>query len=322
MELQPFTPNYLPAAAKLFVQNFSRLRQSVPILPATLENEELFSHNIRRLLQAHPGVVALEDGRLVGYLTYMVLDDFRDAGRRAAYSPEWGHAVAAPYQAVVYRRMYRDVAAQWVTLGCQVHAITLLADDQDALSTWFWNGFGMAVVDALRPMQPLERKSHTQLLIRQAAVADAEVLASLDIEHCRYYTQSPVFMALRASQTVDQFRQFLEKPGNSVWLAMDGDLPVGFLRLNGYEFDAADAIAAPETIMITGAFLQPAYRGRGANTAMLEAALRHHAGLGKTCCAVDFEAFNPDAVTFWLRHFQPVCLSLMRCPEVVPPGEG
>jgi hypothetical protein len=50
---------------------------------------------------------------------------------------------------------------------------------------------------------------------------------------------------------------------------------------------------------------------------MLDAALRHHAGLGKTCCAVDFEAFNPDATAFWLRHFQVVCLSLMRMPEVI-----
>jgi GNAT superfamily N-acetyltransferase len=319
MELHPFTPQYLPAATELFVQNFSRLRQNVPALPATLVDEELISRDISRLLNAHPGVVALEDGRLVGYLTYMVLDDFRDAGHRAAYCPEWAHAVAAPYQAVAYRRMYRQAAAQWAAQGCQVHAITLLADDQETLQTWFWNGFGMAVVDAVRPMQPLERRPPAQLSIRQAAVADADALAALDIEHRHYYTQSPVFMALRTSQTAEEFRQFLGKAGNSAWLALDGDLPVGFLRLDGYEFDAADAIASAETIFITGAFLQPAYRGRGANSAMLQAALHHHARLGKTCCAVDFEAFNPDATAFWLRYFQPVCLSLMRCPEVIPP---
>jgi hypothetical protein len=54
---------------------------------------------------------------------------------------------------------------------------------------------------------------------------------------------------------------------------------------------------------------------------MLDAALRHHAALGMTCCAVDFEAFNPDAAAFWLRHFQPVCLSMMRMPESVPGAE-
>ena len=320
MELQSFTPQYLPAAAELFLQNFRRLRQSVPALPAALDNEGLVAGKISRLVEAHPGVVALEEGRLVGYLTYMVLDDFRDTGRRAAYCPEWGHAAAAPYQAHAYRRMYREAAAQWAVQGCQVHAITLLADDQESLQTWFWNGFGMLVVDAVRPMTPLERKPKTLLRIRQAGAADAQNLAALDVEHCRYYTQSPVFMALRQSQTADEFAEFLEKPGNSAWLALDSDLPVGFLRLNGYEFDAADAIAAGEPIFINGAYLQSGFRGRGASSAMLQAALQHHARLGKTCCAVDFEAFNPDAATFWMRYFQPVCLSLMRCPETVPPG--
>ncbi len=317
MELQSLTPQHLSAAAELFVDNFSRLRQSVPVLPTGLEDAERIASKINWLLEAQPGVVALEGGRLVGYMSCMILDNFRDAGRRAAYCPEWAHAVAAPYQAAVYRRMYRHLAAHWTAQGCQVHAITLLAGDQDTLQTWFWNGFGMAVVDAVRPMHPLEGEHKTQLCIRQAGISDADVLATLDSEHVCYYTQSPVFMALRESQTAEEFHQFLAKSNNSVWLALDGDLPVGFLRLNGYEFEASDAIASPETVHITGAFLQPPYRGRGGNSAMLDAALRYHAGQGKSCCAVDFEAFNPDATAFWLRYFQPVCLSLMRCPEVV-----
>ena len=317
MELQPFTPNYLPAAVELFLHNFHRLQHSVPALPATLDDEALIERKLRRLLEAQPGVVALEAGRLVGYLTAMVIDNFRDAGRRAAYVPEWGHAAAAGYQAQAYRLMYRDAAAQWAAQACQVHAITLLAHDEESLNTWFWNGFGMLVVDAVRPVQPLERELHTQLSIRRAIVTDAAAIAALDVEHCHYYTQSPVFMTLRASQTEEEFRQFLEMPGNSIWLALEGDQPVGFLRLDGCEYDGADALESEGTVKINGAFLQTAYRGQGANTAMLDAALRHHAGLGKTCCAVDFEAFNPDATAFWLRHFQPVCLSLMRVPEVV-----
>ena len=321
MELHPFSLSYLPAAVELFRQNFRLLRQSVPALPPTLDDPALISSNLSRLLNAHPGVVAVEDGRLVGYLTYMVLDDFRSAGRRAAYCPEWGHAVAASYQGLAYRRMYREAAVDWADQGCQVHAITLLADQADSLQTWFWSGFGMAVVDAVRSMQPLERRSTTRLSIRQAALVDAAALASLEREHCRYYTLSPVFMPLRAGYTEERFRRFLADPGNSIWLALDEDAPVGFLRLDGSENDGADALASTGTIKINGAFIQAAYRGQGANSAMLDAALCHHAGLGKTCCAVDFEAFNPDAMAFWLRHFQPVCLSLMRCPEITRPVE-
>jgi hypothetical protein len=36
------------------------------------------------------------------------------------------------------------------------------------------------------------------------------------------------------------------------------------------------------------------------------------------CCAVNFESFNPEAATFWMRYFEPVGLSVMRVPENLP----
>jgi hypothetical protein len=49
--------------------------------------------------------------------------------------------------------------------------------------------------------------------------------------------------------------------------------------------------------------------------ALLDAALRDYASQGFTCCAVNFESFNPEAVSFWMRYFEPVCLSVLRVPE-------
>jgi GNAT superfamily N-acetyltransferase len=318
MELLPFTPSYLPAAADLFVRNFSNLRKSVPALPATLEDAGLIAGKIKGLLDARPGLVALENGQLVGYCTWLVANHFRNTERRGAYCPEWAHAAAMGRQPAVYRALYREAARQWAAQGCEVHAITLLAHDQEALQTWFWSGFGMGTVDAVRPMQPLEGFRKTKLTIRRAVAADAEALESLDREHCQYYTQSPVFMALPKSDQAEEFRMFLAAPKNSVWLAEADNRLVGFLRLDGYENDGADALSSPEMVKINGAYVLPAYRGQGANSAMLDAALRHHAKLGLRCCAVDFEAFNPEAAAFWLRHFQPVCLSVMRVPESLP----
>jgi GNAT superfamily N-acetyltransferase len=318
MEILSFTQQYLPAAADLFVRNFSDLRKAVPALPATLEDEKLIAGKINGLLQGRPGIMALENRRLIGYLTWLVADHFRNTDRRGAYCPEWAHAAVAERQSAVYRALYREAARQWAAQGCQVHAITLLAHDQEALQTWFWSGFGMGTVDAVRPMQLLEGFPQTQLMIRRAVIADTDALESLDREHCHYYTQSPVFMALPKSDNAEEFRMFLAAPKNSIWLALADNRLVGFLRLDGYENDGADALSSPEMVKISGAYVLPTYRGRGANSAMLSAALHYYADLGMTCCAVDFEAFNPDAAAFWLRHFQPVCLSLMRIPEALP----
>lgn len=316
MKLHPFDRQYLPQAAELFVQNFTALRRAVPSLPADMGQTEHVVMKLARLFERCAGVMAVEDdGRLAGYLGWFVVDGFRGAPRRAAYVPEWGHATLVERRPDIYRALYRAAAGQWSAAGCGVHAITLLAHDQIAQHTWFWNGFGLLVVDAVRPMQPLAAPARTDLAVRAATLDDVAHLAALDAEHCQHYVRAPIFMTPRTGDSADQFAGFLSQPKNSVWLALDGGEPMGFLRFEGYDFDCADIVRSEQTIRINGAYVRPAYRGRRAAAALLDAALRHYAGRGFTCCAVDFESFNPEAAVFWPKYFEPVAFSLARVPE-------
>ncbi len=112
-----------------------------------------------------------------------------------------------------------------------------------------------------------------------------------------------------------EFAAFLARPRNAAWLALDGDTPAGFLRFDGYEVEGVGILEGDHTVFINGAWLRPAYRGQRLTPAMLDAALRDYADQGFTCCAVNFESFNPEAALFWPRYFDPVCLSLTRIPE-------
>jgi GNAT superfamily N-acetyltransferase len=69
--------------------------------------------------------------------------------------------------------------------------------------------------------------------------------------------------------------------------------------------------------MISGAYVRPAYRGQHVETALLDAALRDYQGLGFTSCAVNFESFNPEAVSFWMKCLEPVCISMTRVSETI-----
>jgi GNAT superfamily N-acetyltransferase len=197
-----------------------------------------------------------------------------------------------------------------------VHAITLLAHDQIAEKTWFWNGFGLIVVDAVRPIQPLNMPLPTGLQIRGARSGDAHALAELDAEHCAHYTRSPIFMPPRAASDAAEYTAFLARPKNSIWLALDGEIPVGFIRYEAYDFDGVAIVESDDAIAINGAYVRPAYRGRRVAAALLDAALRDYQARGFTFCAVNFESFNPEAAGFWMTYFQPVCLSVARVPEV------
>lgn len=319
MKIYPFDSQYLPHAAELFVQDLAAQRAAAPSLSDRLEHPDRAAMQLAQLFQRCPGVMAVEDdGRLAGFLGWFVVDRFRGTECRAAYVPEWGHGTLAERRPDIYRALYRAAAEQWSAAGCGVHAITLLAHDRAAQQVWFWNGFGLLVVDAVRPMQPLDTPAHTDLAVRAATLDDAAHLATLDAEHCRHYARAPIFMAPRSGDSAGQFAEFLARPKNGVWLALDGEEPVGFLRFEGYDFDCADLVRSEQTIRINGAYVRPAYRDRRAAAALLDAALRHYAGRGFTCCAVDFESFNPEAAAFWPKYFEPVAFSLARVPESLP----
>jgi ribosomal protein S18 acetylase RimI-like enzyme len=110
--------------------------------------------------------------------------------------------------------------------------------------------------------------------------------------------------------------EFMNEPANSLWLALDGKKAVGYMR---FEADNETAVlAAPDNITITGAYIRPQYRGRKAGAALLAAAIQAYANQGYQRCSVNFESFNPEAAAFWMKYFEPVCLSVIRVPERPP----
>jgi ribosomal protein S18 acetylase RimI-like enzyme len=312
VEITTFKPQYLPEMAALFVRNFEMLRQSITILPDLMAQPERVVTMLRDWLADCPGVVALDGGKVVGYIGWFVVDGFRETERRGAYVPEWGHAAVEP---TIYRAMYRAAAERWLEAGCQVHAITLLAHDDPAAKAWFWNGFGLTVVDAIRSIRPLEIALPTDIHVRKAGLSDIDALCALEIEHARHYTEPPIQMSAYEPQHAAALAAFLSEPHNSLWLALDGEAVMGYMRFEPNSHGAVAIVDAPDKVANTGAFVRPAYRGRRAAPALLDAALRDYAAQGFTRCSVDFESFNPEAANFWLRYFEPVCLSLTRIPE-------
>jgi GNAT superfamily N-acetyltransferase len=317
MRIVPFQREHLPAAAALFVENFKRLRASIPQVPDLMEDPGRVAAKLERLLETRSVLAALEGGRLAGYLGWFVIEDFRNAGRQAAYCPEWAHAALEIRKPEIYQALYRAAAAEWAEAGCQVHAVTLLAEDPVAEKTWFWSGFGLAVVDAIRGLEPLGVPAPEGFSIRPASPAEAGVLAVLEEEHARHYAASPVFMVPQPPAGAAEFEAFLEQPGHSVWAAWAGSTPAGYMRFEASSFGAAAVVGAEDAVANTGAYVRPAYRGRRLAPAILDAALQAYAALGFKRCSVDFEAFNPEAAAFWLKYFRPVCLSLMRIPEKI-----
>ena len=314
MLITPLQEQHLPEAAALFVQNLKRLREMVPSLSDHLEDPGRVAGMIEDRVQAGSGLAALDGGRLAGYLAWFTVPNLRGTGQKAAYCPEWGHAAADGAKTAVYRALYRAASREWAQAGCRMHAITLLAGDPEAEKVWYWNGFGLAVVDEVRPLDPLDAPCPPGFSLRRAAAEDVDLLSELEREHWAHYAEPPVFM-LASPPDPAMIAQFLADPQNAYWLALCAGRPAGFIRFQKSASGSTECVAGDGTIAITGAYIRPEHRGKAVAPALLDAAFREFAGRGLTCCSVNFESFNPEAAAFWPRYFEPVCFSLIRVPE-------
>jgi ribosomal protein S18 acetylase RimI-like enzyme len=325
MEILPFEAHHIQPAAALFCSTYSGMRGMVPSLPARMADPALVSKSLRWLVAQRPAFVAMQNGQLAGYLGWLLVDGFRNTPRRAAYVPEWGWAAAQGANLpAVTRALYRAAASQWADAGVNVHAVTLLACDQPARETWFWAGFGLTVVDAVRPLdEPLAlRPPVPGVSLRLANADDTALLAQIEAEHGQHYTQAPTLMVPSAPDGPAEFAAFLATPPNTAWLAFKDGIMAGYLRVQSVIDGGAAVLNSEQSIGITGAYVRPEYRGLGLAPALVEAARQHYAAQrdasGRpafTCFAVDFESINPEAAAFWPRYFTPVTFSLIRVPE-------
>ena len=318
MQIVPAHESHLDAITELFIARVEALRRDIPLVPDTLAQPEAVADRLRGLIADAPAWIALEGEVVVGYLAGWIVPDFRSAGRTTAYCPEWGHATAPGREAGVYRALYHTASRTWHDMGCEAHALTLLARQPATEHTWFWSGFGGLVVDAVRGMTRLSTEPpSSDVTVRRAGKADLDALVALEAEHARHYAEPPTLMCAYHGKDRDALETLLAASEERYWLALDGEEPAAFVCF-GQEHGGADLLAGPSTASIHGAYTRPAYRGQRLMPALIDAALATFAEEGVQRCTVDFECVNGAAAAFWPRYFEPVCLSVMRIPERGP----
>lgn len=305
LEIAELREEHLGAAAGLVSAHYKALRRARPLLPDRYEQAVAILAQLRDLFAGDGGVIAFQDGQLVGFLLGLVIPEFM--GKRSAYSPVWANAAASGQSRRIYEEMYTRISPRWVADGCTMHLISLMADDRRALEAWHWLGFGLINIDAVRSLTPLET-GQVPFQVRQASLRDATELSYLGRLLEQHEAAAPTFWI----HDLEDFGARLSRPGNAAWLALDGEQPVGFIALEPGDECECLLLSDPQTVNISGAFTTESARGQGIAASLLDCALAWARAQGYQRCSVDFESMNTLAARFWLHWFEPVSYSLMR----------
>lgn len=307
MHLQPLTEADADAAARLFVD----ARRRATALPDPADDAARVAVRLAGLLRDFPGIAAVDAGALCGYLVGFALPEFLGA-RRGVYCPEWAHAAVGPQRGETYRRMYAALSRPWADDGCRTHAVTLFSHDADACDAWFRSGFGLNGVDAVRDLTPLGAAAPPGLEIVRATPGDADRLVPLLHALSRHLADAPIFVAPDDPERADDLAAWLASPDHALWFAHRDGRPVAFLRGQTADNEQRHVISGADGVAISGAYTDPAWRGAGVGSALLDCLLAWARERGGSRCSVDFESQNIEADRFWRRHFTPVCYSLLR----------
>jgi len=305
----PFREEHVQDAAALFAAAYRTQRKSTPSLPPRHQESGTIVPLLRQLAARVPGVAAIRDGQLVGYILGMLLESFR--GQRSVYVPEWANALGSVEESRVFQEMYAQVAIRWAANGGFRHLFTALVQSTATLDALHWLGFGLMGVDAIRDLTPVEAQRN-DLTVQRADREDAALALALDEALDRYIAQSPTFLAYADKHTQAYHDEWLSNPNHALWLAFKEDKALACIGFEPSNPDAAYIISDAATMSITRAITVEYARRSGIGTELLRRGLKWAKEAGYARCAVDFEPQNMLGARFWMRHFQPVCYSLER----------
>jgi ribosomal protein S18 acetylase RimI-like enzyme len=313
MEIAPFTPEYLDAAAGLLADRHRRHREAEPLLPDDVD----FRAEIAALLENEDssGVVARRDGRLVGYLIGAPRRDPR-WGDHNAWIELAGHAVE---EAEDVRDLYGAAAGRWVEEGLMRHSALVPATNAELVDSWFRLGFGQQQAHGVREV-PGESSAVVPdgFEIRPPDPADIEALIDVDLALPAHQQLSPVFSGVARTSREESRAEWLSTIAGTdeeVLIGYRDGKPVACWSITSIEHsEQHSGLARPQKACYLGfAVTLPEARGSGIGVALTEACFDRARELGYETMVTDWRVTNLLASRFWPRRgFRTTFLRLYR----------
>lgn len=253
----------------------------------------------------------VEDDNLIGYLcAYPPIEDaFGTTGVKGTFIPLHAHGVIGNHRKKVYDLLYQGLAKRLVEDKIFSHAIALYAHDQEAIESFFTNGFGMRCMDAIRAIDASRPIHPTSIEITEIDRNDSTSILALRNGLITHLSHSPTFLNYPL-MTEQHLMESILRRNSRIFVARNQSGIIAYIEVMD---DGENFITEEKGMLnICGAYCLPEYRKSGMMNELLHTLENKVSEEGISLLGVDYESFNPTAREFWGKYFTPYTVSLVR----------
>lgn len=309
IDIKKLKDDHLKDVVEIVIHNYRTERKSVPYLPFEKNFKNLFKPKLKSLVSEDTGIVAQSDDEIIGFIAGYKINEFW-GDCKGIYCPDYGHGVLGDNRKKIYQKLYEYSADQWVESGFTHHALTIYAHDRETIDTFFWLGFGLRCIDAMRKTAAI-KKNYADVNIRKIGKERIPEIADLQEElHNYYFKKSPIFMPVEKEDPEKYLENWLKDKNRHLWAAYKDTKAVGFMKIGP---KGERLITEFEEVMnITGAYVKQEYRKSKIAVSLLDSIQKWMLENNYNLCGGDYESFNILGSDFWNQFFTPYTYSLVR----------
>ncbi|WP_160691125.1 GNAT family N-acetyltransferase [Clostridium sp. C2-6-12] len=281
-------------------------------------NKELIEKNIKEKLQAlifdifksRYGLVAIEDGKIAGYMMFWGPFEGHFGNVKGSFSPLHGSAFGGTNRKKTASLLFEKVSKTMIDEGIFSFAICKYAHDKEISETLAFNGFGIRCSDAIKDLSEINKTEvNSKCRYEEISYKKAGVLLELKNGLVNHLRKSPIYFP-NPEFTAEKFTELCEKRKSRFFVAYAGEKTVGYIEVgvDGETFISED----PDVLNICGTYVDSDYRNSSVAKELLNYTMTKLADEGLKYLGVDCETINPTALHFWAKYFESYTYSFVR----------
>ena len=309
MVFEKLNEKYVEDAIKLAQDDYNREQKLVEALYEK-DYREILTSSLSDMFKSKYGAVAVENGKLLGYLGFWGGWDGHFGNVKGSFSPLFANAFSGENRNKTCSLLFEKVSEEMTKEEICSFAICTYGHDTEIMTALTMNGFGIRCADAIRNVdKPLNIHINNDYSYEELHYSEAGCLLPLKNSLVTHLRKSPTYF-YNEEFTAESFVSLCNRRKSRFFVAKDKSEVIGYIEImkDGETFITEDS----DIVNICGTYLKEDYRGKNILQSLLSFVLITIKNHGVKRLGVDCETINPTALRFWGKYFDNYTYSYVR----------